>query len=97
MILFFCNRGYKVKFDEFKIWYEYRFIDDMVVQVFKFDGGFVWACKNYDGDVQFDVVVQGYGFLGLMISVLVCFDGKIVEFEVVYGIVIRYYREYQKV
>lgn len=97
MILFFCNRGYKAKFDELKIWYEHRLIDDMVAQALKSDGGFVWACKNYDGDVQSDVVAQGYGSLGLMTSVLVCPDGKTVESEAAHGTVTRHYREHQKV
>lgn len=97
MILFFSNRGYKSKFDELKIWYEHRLIDDMVAQALKSDGGFVWACKNYDGDVQSDVVAQGYGSLGLMTSVLVCPDGKTVESEAAHGTVTRHYREHQKV
>lgn len=90
------DKYYKIDFDKNKIWYEYWFIDDMVVQVFKFLGGFVWVCKNYDGDVQLDILVQGFGFFGLMMFVLVCFDGKMIEVEVVYGIVICYYWEYQK-
>lgn len=66
----------------------------MVVCVFKWNGGFVWVCKNYDGDVQFDIVVQGYGLFGMMVLQLMMFDGKIVEVEVVYGIVICYYCNY---
>lgn len=90
------QQGYKAKFDELKIWYEHRLIDDMVAQALKSDGGFVWACKNYDGDVQSDVVAQGYGSLGLMTSVLVCPDGKTVESEAAHGTVTRHYREHQK-
>lgn len=90
------QQGYKAKFDELKIWYEHRLIDDMVAQALKSDGGFVWACKNYDGDVQSDVVAQGYGSPGLMTSVLVCPDGKTVESEAAHGTVTRHYREHQK-
>lgn len=68
-----------------KIWYEHRLIDDMVAQMLKSEGGFVWACKNYDGDVQSDIVAQGYGSLGLMTSVLVCPDGKTIEAEAAHG------------
>lgn len=68
----------------------------MVAQMLKSDGGFVWACKNYDGDVQSDVVAQGYGSLGLMTSVLVCPDGKTIEAEAAHGTVTRHYREHQK-
>merc|ERR1711911_428138 len=71
-------------------------IDDMVAQAMKSSGGFVWACKNYDGDVQSDVVAQGYGSLGLMTSVLVCPDGKTIESEAAHGTVTRHYREHQK-
>ncbi|XP_017462636.1 PREDICTED: isocitrate dehydrogenase [NADP], mitochondrial-like, partial [Rhagoletis zephyria] len=70
------EQGYREKFDKLGIWYEHRLIDDMVAQALKSNGGFVWACKNYDGDVQSDIVAQGYGSLGLMTSVLVCPDGK---------------------
>lgn len=70
-------REYKKQFDDAKIWYEHRLIDDMVAQGLKSSGGFVWACKNYDGDVQSDVVAQGYGSLGMMTSVLMCPDGKV--------------------
>jgi isocitrate dehydrogenase len=90
------QKNYKTKFDELKIWYEHRLIDDMVAQVIKSEGGFVWACKNYDGDVQSDVVAQGYGSLGLMTSVLVCPDGKTIEAEAAHGTVTRHYREHQK-
>ncbi|KAL3889891.1 hypothetical protein ACJMK2_002213 [Sinanodonta woodiana] len=87
---------YKKKFDDNKIWYEHRLIDDMVAQSLKSSGGFVWACKNYDGDVQSDIVAQGYGSLGLMTSVLVCPDGKTIEAEAAHGTVTRHYREHQK-
>ena len=76
--------------------YEHRLIDDMVAYALKTDGGFVWACKNYDGDVQSDVVAQGFGSLGLMTSVLITPDGKTVETEAAHGTVTRHYREYQK-
>lgn len=87
---------YKTKFEEAGIWYEHRLIDDMVAQAMKSDGGFVWACKNYDGDVQSDSVAQGYGSLGLMTSVLICPDGKTVEAEAAHGTVTRHYRQHQK-
>ncbi|ELU08989.1 hypothetical protein CAPTEDRAFT_163979 [Capitella teleta] len=87
---------YKKDFDAAGIWYEHRLIDDMVAQALKSDGGFVWGCKNYDGDVQSDVVAQGYGSLGLMTSVLMCPDGKTVEAEAAHGTVTRHYREHQK-
>uniref|UniRef100_A0A0N4Z655 Isocitrate dehydrogenase [NADP] n=1 Tax=Parastrongyloides trichosuri TaxID=131310 RepID=A0A0N4Z655_PARTI len=87
---------YKSKFEETKIWYEHRLIDDMVAQAMKSDGGFMWACKNYDGDVQSDSVAQGYGSLGLMTSVLVCPDGRTVEAEAAHGTVTRHYRQHQK-
>lgn len=88
--------GYKAGFEKAKIWYEHRLIDDMVAQCLKSSGGFVWACKNYDGDVQSDVVAQGYGSLGLMTSVLMCPDGKTIEAEAAHGTVTRHYREHQK-
>eukprot|EP00731_Ephydatia_muelleri_P017618 Em0010g716a len=87
---------YKAKFEAKKIWYEHRLIDDMVAQTMKSDGGFVWACKNYDGDVQSDSIAQGFGSLGMMTSVLVCPDGKTVESEAAHGTVTRHYREHQK-
>jgi len=90
------QKNYKKQFDELKIWYEHRLIDDMVAQMLKSDGGFVWACKNYDGDVQSDIIAQGYGSLGLMTSVLVCPDGKTIEAEAAHGTVTRHYREHQK-
>jgi len=85
--------------DSFKaagITYEHRLIDDMVASALKWEGGYVWACKNYDGDVQSDTVAQGFGSLGLMTSVLTTPDGKIVEAEAAHGTVTRHYREYQK-
>jgi isocitrate dehydrogenase len=85
--------------DKFKaagITYEHRLIDDMVASALKWEGGYVWACKNYDGDVQSDTVAQGFGSLGLMTSVLTTPDGKIVEAEAAHGTVTRHYREHQK-
>ncbi|XP_041360662.1 isocitrate dehydrogenase [NADP], mitochondrial-like [Gigantopelta aegis] len=87
---------YVKEFEKAGIWYEHRLIDDMVAQALKSTGGFVWACKNYDGDVQSDIVAQGYGSLGLMTSVLVCPDGKTIEAEAAHGTVTRHYREHQK-
>jgi len=86
---------YKAQFDEKKIWYEHRLIDDMVAYCLKSNGGFVWACKNYDGDVQSDIVAQGYGSLGLMTSVLQC-PNDVVESEAAHGTVTRHYRVHQK-
>jgi len=77
------------------IWYEHRLIDDMVAYAIKSTGGFAWACKNYDGDVQSDIVAQGYGSLGLMTSVLLCPDGKTVEAEAAHGTVTRHWRDHQ--
>jgi isocitrate dehydrogenase len=76
------------------LWYEHRLIDDMVAQILKWEGGFVWACKNYDGDVMSDLVAQGFGSLGLMTSVLLCPDGETLEAEAAHGTVTRHYREY---
>ncbi|XP_022595872.1 isocitrate dehydrogenase [NADP], mitochondrial-like isoform X2 [Seriola dumerili] len=90
------EKKYKPEFDKLKIWYEHRLIDDMVAQVLKSSGGFVWACKNYDGDVQSDILAQGFGSLGLMTSVLVCPDGKTIEAEAAHGTVTRHYREHQR-
>jgi isocitrate dehydrogenase len=91
---------YEAEFqDRFKkagIHYEHRLIDDMVASAMKWSGGYVWACKNYDGDVQSDTVAQGFGSLGLMTSVLMTPDGKIVESEAAHGTVTRHYREHQK-
>ena len=85
--------------DQFKkkgIHYEHRLIDDMVASALKWSGGYVWACKNYDGDVESDIVAQGFGSLGLMTSVLMTPDGKVVESEAAHGTVTRHYREHQK-
>jgi isocitrate dehydrogenase len=87
---------FKAEFEKKNLWYEHRLIDDMVAFAIKSSGGFVWACKNYDGDVQSDVVAQGYGSLGLMTSVLLTPDGQTVEAEAAHGTVTRHYREYQK-
>jgi len=84
------------RFKEKGISYEHRLIDDMVAQVLKWEGGIVWACKNYDGDVQSDTVAQGFGSLGLMASVLVCPDGKTIEAEAAHGTVTRHYRQHQQ-
>lgn len=90
------DKEYKQQFDDLKIWYEHRLIDDMVAQVLKSSGGFVWACKNYDGDVQSDIIAQGFGSLGMMTSVLMCPDGKTIESEAAHGTVTRHYRQHQK-
>jgi len=90
------EKEYKAKFEKLGIWYEHRLIDDMVAQAIKSDGGFIWACKNYDGDVQSDSVAQGFGSLGLMTSELLTPDGKIMEAEAAHGTVTRHYRDYQK-
>jgi isocitrate dehydrogenase len=87
---------FKSKFEAAKLVYEHRLIDDMVASALKWDGGFVWACKNYDGDVQSDSVAQGFGSLGLMTSVLLTPDGKTVEAEAAHGTVTRHFREHQK-
>jgi isocitrate dehydrogenase len=87
---------YKAQFVEAGITYEHRLIDDMVASAMKWSGGFVWACKNYDGDVQSDTVAQGFGSLGLMTSVLVTPDGKTVEAEAAHGTVTRHYRQHQQ-
>lgn len=87
---------FKAKYEEAKIWYEHRLIDDMVASALKWSGGYVWACKNYDGDVQSDTVAQGFGSLGLMTSVLLSPDGKTVEAEAAHGTVTRHYRQHQK-
>jgi len=84
---------YEEKYKELGIWYEHRLIDDMVAYAIKSNGGYVWACKNYDGDVQSDIVAQGYGSLGLMTSVLVSPDGY-TESEAAHGTVTRHYREH---
>ncbi len=87
---------FKAKFDEVGITYEHRLIDDMVASALKWSGGYVWACKNYDGDVQSDTVAQGFGSLGLMTSVLLSPDGRTVEAEAAHGTVTRHYRQHQK-
>jgi isocitrate dehydrogenase len=87
---------FKAAFEKKGIFYEHRLIDDMVAAALKWSGGYVWACKNYDGDVQSDTVAQGYGSLGLMTSVLMTPDGKVVEAEAAHGTVTRHYRQHQK-
>jgi isocitrate dehydrogenase len=87
---------FEAKFKAAGLSYEHRLIDDMVAQVLKSEGGFVWALKNYDGDVQSDSIAQGFGSLGLMTSVLVCPDGETIESEAAHGTVTRHYREHQK-
>ena len=87
---------YASQFDEKKIWYEHRLIDDMVAQMMKSSGGYIMALKNYDGDVQSDIVAQGFGSLGLMTSVLITPDGKTFESEAAHGTVTRHFREHQK-
>jgi len=90
------QKDYKEKFEAAGVWYEHRLIDDMVAYAMKSEGGFVWACKNYDGDVQSDSIAQGYGSLGMMTSVLICPDGKTIESEAAHGTVTRHYRLHQK-
>ena len=90
------HREYKPAFEKAGIYYEHRLIDDMVAQAIKSSGGFVWACKNYDGDVQSDILAQGFGSLGMMTSELVTPDGKTIEAEAAHGTVTRHYREWQK-
>jgi len=87
---------FKAKFDEANITYEHRLIDDMVASALKWHGNFIWACKNYDGDVQSDTLAQGFGSLGLMTSVLITPDGKILEAEAAHGTVTRHFREHEK-
>ncbi|MCA1999999.1 MAG: NADP-dependent isocitrate dehydrogenase, partial [Hyphomicrobiales bacterium] len=90
------DREFAAAYKEAGITYEHRLIDDMVASALKWSGGYVWACKNYDGDVESDIVAQGFGSLGLMTSVLMTPDGKIVEAEAAHGTVTRHYREHQK-
>jgi isocitrate dehydrogenase len=90
------EQEFTARFKEKGISYEHRLIDDMVAQMLKWEGGIVWACKNYDGDVQSDTVAQGFGSLGLMASVLVCPDGKTIEAEAAHGTVTRHYRQHQQ-
>jgi isocitrate dehydrogenase len=89
------DNEFKKDFDAKGITYEHRLIDDMVAAAMKWSGGYVWACKNYDGDVQSDTVAQGFGSLGLMTSVLMAPDGKTVEAEAAHGTVTRHYRQHQ--
>ena len=90
------NTEFKAEFEKAGLTYEHRLIDDMVACAMKWEGGYVWACKNYDGDVQSDTVAQGFGSLGLMTSVLMTPDGRTVEAEAAHGTVTRHYREHQK-
>ena len=90
------DKEFAPQFKALNLTYEHRLIDDMVAAAIKWSGGFVWACKNYDGDVQSDVVAQGFGSLGLMTSVLMTPDGKIVESEAAHGTVTRHYRQHQR-
>ncbi len=90
------EQEFEAEFKKKNIWYEHRLIDDMVASAMKWSGGYVWACKNYDGDVQSDTVAQGFGSLGLMTSLLMTPDGKIVEAEAAHGTVTRHYRQHQK-
>jgi isocitrate dehydrogenase len=90
------DESYAAKFKELGLTYEHRLIDDMVASAMKWSGGFVWACKNYDGDVQSDTVAQGFGSLGLMTSVLMTPDGKVLESEAAHGTVTRHYRQHQR-
>ncbi|KAM0003835.1 putative isocitrate dehydrogenase (NADP(+)) [Helianthus debilis subsp. tardiflorus] len=90
------EENWKEKFEQHSIWYEHRLIDDMVAYALKSDGEYVWACKNYDGDVQSDLLAQGFGSLGLMTSVLLSSDGKTLEAEAAHGTVTRHYRQHQK-
>ncbi len=89
------EKEFKQKFQEVGITYEHRLIDDMVASALKWEGGFIWACKNYDGDVQSDQIAQGFGSLGLMTSVLITPDGKTMAAEAAHGTVTRHYRDYQ--
>ena len=90
------DEDYKEEFDKRGLTYEHRLIDDMVASCLKWEGGYVWACKNYDGDVESDIVAQGYGSLGLMTSVLLTPDGKTMEAEAAHGTVTRHYRQHQQ-
>jgi len=89
------DKEFAAEFKKHGLTYEHRLIDDMVAQVLKWDGGIVWACKNYDGDVQSDTIAQGFGSLGLMTSVLMCPNGKTIETEAAHGTVTRHYRDHQ--
>jgi len=96
MAVFVFEKEFKDKFEKAGISYEHRLIDDMVACAMKWAGGFVWACKNYDGDVQSDTVAQGFGSLGLMTSVLMTPDGRTLESEAAHGTVTRHYRAHQR-
>src|SRR5208337_3141958 len=87
---------FKARFEALGLTYEHRLIDDMVASSLKWSGGYLWACKNYDGDVQSDTLAQGFGSLGLMTSVLMSPDGHTVESEAAHGTVTRHFREHQK-
>ncbi len=89
------DNEFKAQFDAKGLTYEHRLIDDMVAQVLKWEGGIIWACKNYDGDVQSDTIAQGFGSLGMMKSVLMCPDGKTIEAEAAHGTVTRHFRAFQ--
>ncbi|NDD18737.1 MAG: NADP-dependent isocitrate dehydrogenase, partial [Acidimicrobiia bacterium] len=89
------EKEFKAEFDKAGLTYEHRLIDDMVACMLRWEGGYVWACKNYDGDVQSDVVAQGFGSLGLMTSVLTTPDGRVMESEAAHGTVTRHYRDHQ--
>ena len=90
------EKEFKDKFEKLNITYEHRLIDDMVACAMKWSGKYIWACKNYDGDVQSDTMAQGYGSLGLMTSVLLTPDGKLMEAEAAHGTVTRHYRMHQE-
>ena len=90
------DNEFAAEFRKRNLTYEHRLIDDMVASALKWSGGYVWACKNYDGDVQSDIVAQGFGSLGLMTSVLMSPDGKTVEAEAAHGTVTRHYRQHQE-
>ncbi|CAE6360310.1 unnamed protein product, partial [Rhizoctonia solani] len=90
------EKQYQKEFEAAGLWYEHRLIDDMVAQAIKSSGGFVWACKNYDGDVQSDILAQGFGSLGMMTSELITPDGGTIEAEAAHGTVTRHWREHQK-
>jgi isocitrate dehydrogenase len=90
------DKEFKAEFEKKKLTYEHRLIDDMVAAALKWSGGYVWACKNYDGDVQSDTAAQGFGSLGLMTSVLMTPDGRVVESEAAHGTVTRHYRQHQQ-
>ena len=90
------EKEFKTEFDKAGLTYEHRLIDDMVAYMLRWEGGYVWACKNYDGDVQSDVVAQGFGSLGLMTSVLTTPDGRVLESEAAHGTVTRHYRDHQQ-